>query len=381
MKMEHAVPKPEVAEVVEAAGLLAIFLPKFHCELSFIEFFWGAAKRFVRGNIENCAYTFEELRQTVPRGLKSVSVLTIRRFEHRMHRWVKAYQEGKNVVDAGYQSDAESLLLPLDVYPDILLIKIYGGIKTQTSITLLTDHKNWLKGMAFFLADSAGHCSHLDNGGNCLKRLEFFLQRFAVHLDRLPTNLPVRQSPMKKPSVIAQHMAHACRRFNEFPALKRICQMWSRLRARSPSASVSFSRVLMDQTRQSTSIAIPSPQDPFFPRILSGSMSQLAPFALPAVPTSYGDSAPISNSLFTNNSNNINRGILSSVRPEQVDAGNRSAIHQLLQFADFIGATFPQNKYDGFLEENDCGGDGYCLESLLRELELELELELEEPES
>ncbi|KAH8928814.1 hypothetical protein BT69DRAFT_1307230 [Atractiella rhizophila] len=48
--------KPEVAEVVETAGHLAIFLPKFHCKLFFIEFFWGTAKRYVR---ENCSYTFE----------------------------------------------------------------------------------------------------------------------------------------------------------------------------------------------------------------------------------------------------------------------------------------------------------------------------------
>ncbi|KAH8926146.1 hypothetical protein BT69DRAFT_1215677, partial [Atractiella rhizophila] len=35
---------PEVAEVVEAAGRLAIFMPKSHSELSFVEFFWGTAK-------------------------------------------------------------------------------------------------------------------------------------------------------------------------------------------------------------------------------------------------------------------------------------------------------------------------------------------------
>jgi hypothetical protein len=33
-----------VQEVIEAAGHLCIFLPKFHCELNFIEFFWGTVK-------------------------------------------------------------------------------------------------------------------------------------------------------------------------------------------------------------------------------------------------------------------------------------------------------------------------------------------------
>ena len=36
--------KSLVQEVIEAAGHLCIFLPKFHCELNYIEFFWGAVK-------------------------------------------------------------------------------------------------------------------------------------------------------------------------------------------------------------------------------------------------------------------------------------------------------------------------------------------------
>ena len=39
--------KSMVQEVIEAAGHLCIFLPKFHCELNFIEFFWGAVKRYL----------------------------------------------------------------------------------------------------------------------------------------------------------------------------------------------------------------------------------------------------------------------------------------------------------------------------------------------
>ena len=34
-----------VQEVIEDAGHLCIFLPKFHCELNPIEFFWGAVKQ------------------------------------------------------------------------------------------------------------------------------------------------------------------------------------------------------------------------------------------------------------------------------------------------------------------------------------------------
>jgi hypothetical protein len=40
--------KSLVQETIEAAGHLCIFLLKFHCELNFIEFFWGAVKRYLR---------------------------------------------------------------------------------------------------------------------------------------------------------------------------------------------------------------------------------------------------------------------------------------------------------------------------------------------
>ncbi|KIJ56100.1 hypothetical protein M422DRAFT_145341, partial [Sphaerobolus stellatus SS14] len=37
--------KSLVQEVIEECGHICIFLPKFHCELNFIEFFWGAVKK------------------------------------------------------------------------------------------------------------------------------------------------------------------------------------------------------------------------------------------------------------------------------------------------------------------------------------------------
>ena len=37
--------KSLVQEVIENAGHLCILLPKFHCELNFIEFFWGTVKK------------------------------------------------------------------------------------------------------------------------------------------------------------------------------------------------------------------------------------------------------------------------------------------------------------------------------------------------
>src|SRR6267143_5962841 len=66
--------KSLVQEVIEKAGHLCIFLPKFHCELNFIELFWGAVKRYLR---EHCDYTFETLKENMPKALASVSVETI----------------------------------------------------------------------------------------------------------------------------------------------------------------------------------------------------------------------------------------------------------------------------------------------------------------
>ncbi|KAH8922853.1 hypothetical protein BT69DRAFT_1297612 [Atractiella rhizophila] len=84
--------KSAVIEAVEATGLYAIMLPKFHCEINYIEFFWGRIKYYCCG-----------LKRTIPAALKYVELSTIWKFEQRSLRWVQAYSEGKNVVDASYQ--------------------------------------------------------------------------------------------------------------------------------------------------------------------------------------------------------------------------------------------------------------------------------------
>jgi hypothetical protein len=84
-------------------GLLWIFLPKFHCELNFIEFFWGAVNKYLR---ENCDYTFDTLKENMPKALESVSIMTIRRWEDRMYdmyHWMEAYWSGLGTSDAQLQ--------------------------------------------------------------------------------------------------------------------------------------------------------------------------------------------------------------------------------------------------------------------------------------
>ncbi|EJF60930.1 hypothetical protein DICSQDRAFT_62035, partial [Dichomitus squalens LYAD-421 SS1] len=79
------------------AGRICIFLPKFHCENNFIEYFWGAVKHCLR---EHCDYTFDTLRENMPKALRSVSVELIRKWEHRAWRFIDAYTEGLGAREA-----------------------------------------------------------------------------------------------------------------------------------------------------------------------------------------------------------------------------------------------------------------------------------------
>ena len=89
-----------VQETIENAGHLCIFLPKFHCELNFIEFFWGKAKKYIR---DNCDGTFETLKTNLPQAFESVQLSTIRLWEHRTHRWMDAYRAGLDTKAAQTQ--------------------------------------------------------------------------------------------------------------------------------------------------------------------------------------------------------------------------------------------------------------------------------------
>ena len=84
-------------ELIESRGHKVIFYPKFHCELNFIEFFWGAVKKYLR---DNCDYTFATLKVNMPLAMASVKIETIRRWEHRVYRWIDAYRDGLGVKDA-----------------------------------------------------------------------------------------------------------------------------------------------------------------------------------------------------------------------------------------------------------------------------------------
>jgi len=83
--------KSAIEEVIEQAGHLCIFYPKFHCECNFIEMYWGAAKRYTR---ENCDYSWGGLQAILDVALDSVDLPTIRRFARKSFRYMDLYRQG-----------------------------------------------------------------------------------------------------------------------------------------------------------------------------------------------------------------------------------------------------------------------------------------------
>ena len=79
---------------------MCIFLPKFHCELNFIKFFWGAIKKWLH---DHCNYTFQTLKENLPKALALVELTTIHKWEHWMIQWMDAYQAGFTAKDVQLQ--------------------------------------------------------------------------------------------------------------------------------------------------------------------------------------------------------------------------------------------------------------------------------------
>lgn len=86
-------------EVITAAGHKIIFYPKFHCELNYIENFWGAAKQYTR---KHCNYSWAGLQETVPSAMSSISLTTIRRFACKTQRYMDVYRKNLSGKAAEY---------------------------------------------------------------------------------------------------------------------------------------------------------------------------------------------------------------------------------------------------------------------------------------
>ena len=83
--------EPEwLEQVVFARGHNIIFLPKFHCELNYIEIIWAYTKSYLR---RHCTFSFLALKADLPDVLLGVPLSAIRRFERHCLRYMSGYRE------------------------------------------------------------------------------------------------------------------------------------------------------------------------------------------------------------------------------------------------------------------------------------------------
>ena len=85
--------KEWLSEVVEAAGFIIIYFPKYHCELNFIEMIWGWCKAYHR---RTCTYyNFNDLETNLPDILENnLPISFVRRASRSSERFTSGYQLG-----------------------------------------------------------------------------------------------------------------------------------------------------------------------------------------------------------------------------------------------------------------------------------------------
>jgi transposase len=93
--------KGMVEEEVTRCGHLVMFYPKFHCELNWIEYFWGDGKRRTR-------LYFQWIEEDGARGVGEYEEVRILRWSKKSERIVRAYRDGLEYGSKEFQKAYKS---------------------------------------------------------------------------------------------------------------------------------------------------------------------------------------------------------------------------------------------------------------------------------
>ena len=118
--------KTLVEHLVEQRGHQIIWIPKFHCELNWIEMIWGQSKKHTR---KVCAYTFPALKKAIPEALNRVTCEQARAFARKSRDYERGYQAGKQSGNVG---------------AEIKIYKSHRRVFETTMVHLALSHPNLL---------------------------------------------------------------------------------------------------------------------------------------------------------------------------------------------------------------------------------------------
>ncbi|KIJ31065.1 hypothetical protein M422DRAFT_186398 [Sphaerobolus stellatus SS14] len=92
--------KSHLEELITSRNHICDFYPKFHCELNFIEQYWGAAKLRYRASPRT--KNMEEMEANVIAALDDVPLTQIQRYANRSAKFMDAYAKGLNGAQAAW---------------------------------------------------------------------------------------------------------------------------------------------------------------------------------------------------------------------------------------------------------------------------------------
>jgi hypothetical protein len=106
MQPDFQAQKCHFQEEIEKHGHLYMFFPTFHCEINWIEYWWGHVKYFTQ---QNCHYTWPSLVKTVLHALNEVAPSLLLKYWWKSNYIIPPYQEGlcygmKKLTDTLYKS-------------------------------------------------------------------------------------------------------------------------------------------------------------------------------------------------------------------------------------------------------------------------------------